>query len=104
MRPVKLPIVTAVVGTLLFAINHVDAIVGGDPINWWKVVAERMLLLSVRMSALGQKRTLLATEYTADYAHFFTRFYLRQHTPITGKTIFLQLPRVKHVTACSCIM
>ena len=44
------------------------------------------------MSALGQKRTLLAPEYTADYASNVLKILIVDHTSIIGYNLrFLQL-------------
>ena len=44
------------------------------------------------MSALGQKRTLLATEYTADYVSNVLKILIVDHTSIIGYNLrFLQL-------------
>ena len=48
--------VTAVVGTLLVAINHGDVFVGGGEINWFKIILTYMVPYAVATYAAAMQR------------------------------------------------
>ncbi|MCH8348188.1 MAG: nitrate/nitrite transporter NrtS [Proteobacteria bacterium] len=50
--------VTAVVGTILVAINHGDVFVGGGEINWFKIILTYMVPYAVATYAAAMQRVL----------------------------------------------